>query len=285
MRNYSAVAWSREQTSRGGRRGGAFGGYTWKRSAGGSVDTLLRRRAVEHERPNSLPLQSTCSSCLPSPRSARRSPPRSRPLDRRGLASWPSDQPTGFAVRMSQHCAKHVAHIGTARLFSRLLTTECDNFPGMTERNTAERFWSLVSGPPSSCWEWPRCKTSRGYGSFSWENEQWLSHRLAYTLKYGRIPPGSVVRHKCDNPPCCNPEHLELGSMRDNMLDCVSRGRKNAAKGNSLPVSKLTPQAVSSIRAARSAGASLRELATQHGVTPATIQKVWSRATWKHVQD
>jgi HNH endonuclease len=102
-----------------------------------------------------------------------------------------------------------------------------------------DRFWSKVDiGSPDECWPWtagPRSK-GRGYGGFKLNNPRRTisSHRMAYELTYGLEPydPENpiVVRHKCDNEPCCNPAHLELGTPLDNVHDRDDRGRNGCAK-------------------------------------------------------
>lgn len=79
-----------------------------------------------------------------------------------------------------------------------------------------------------SCWNWTGA-LSRGYGLLArgWKKSPYKAHRLAYELLIGEVPLGAVVRHKCDNPRCVNPEHLELGTQRDNLRDAAARGRLN----------------------------------------------------------
>lgn len=84
--------------------------------------------------------------------------------------------------------------------------------------------YSKVS--PDGCWEWQRAKLPAGYGQISiGRQRQDYAHRVSYQIFHGEIPNGMVVRHRCDNPSCCNPEHLEVGTQKDNMRDCKSRGR------------------------------------------------------------
>lgn len=80
----------------------------------------------------------------------------------------------------------------------------------------------------SGCWDWTGSK-SRGYGQLSSRFNQppHKAHRLSYQLFVGPIPDAMVVRHKCDNPGCINPKHLEIGSHKDNVMDRVGRGRTN----------------------------------------------------------
>jgi hypothetical protein len=91
-------------------------------------------------------------------------------------------------------------------------------------------FWSRTDRS-GDCWTWTGSTLRGGYG-FAWfEHRGWQSHRLAWTLTNGAIPDGMVVRHRCDNPPCCNPSHLELGSHNDNVADAVERGRTKLGRG------------------------------------------------------
>lgn len=88
-----------------------------------------------------------------------------------------------------------------------------------------ERFWANVKrGNSDECWEWQR-STSDGYGHMTYEKRYIIAHRAAYEFTYGAIPDGLFVLHRCDNRRCCNPDHLWLGTNRDNVLDSVSKGR------------------------------------------------------------
>lgn len=78
------------------------------------------------------------------------------------------------------------------------------------------------------CWIWtgPTCKAPGGpRGILKIEGKQWYAHRASYRLFKGRIPDGMVVMHSCDNPICCNPKHLMLGTQKDNMRDAIKKGR------------------------------------------------------------
>jgi hypothetical protein len=77
----------------------------------------------------------------------------------------------------------------------------------------------------NSCWEWQRTRNNCGYGRVTVQGKKVLVHRLAYELWVGPIPRGLVVRHRCDNPACCNPAHLEVGTRRENTQDMMRRGR------------------------------------------------------------
>jgi len=89
----------------------------------------------------------------------------------------------------------------------------------------------------NGCWGWSGSKDGKGYGQISARDGRRSpekAHRVSYELAFGKIPKGMVVRHKCDNPECTNPSHLELGTQKDNMRDCSKRGRLNRKSLNNL---------------------------------------------------
>src|SRR5690349_3504200 len=88
----------------------------------------------------------------------------------------------------------------------------------------SERFWSIVD-KSKDCWEWKNSLNQSGYGVFYQNSVGYFAHRVSYFLMNGEIPIGLLVCHKCDNPKCVNPEHLFLGTSKDNMLDKVLKGR------------------------------------------------------------
>jgi hypothetical protein len=88
----------------------------------------------------------------------------------------------------------------------------------------------VVRRSVDACWEYKGAKNPSGYGMFSLDGSPWPAHRLAYALEYGEVPAGAVVMHACDNPPCCNPRHLRLGTQLENMRDAIQKGRWKVAE-------------------------------------------------------
>lgn len=94
----------------------------------------------------------------------------------------------------------------------------------------ASNFWNRIErGPDDACWVWRGALVSTGYGQTRWYGRQVPAHRVAYELVKGPIPDGHLIRHTCDNPPCCNPAHLLPGTPLDNARDRTERGRHQSA--------------------------------------------------------
>lgn len=129
-------------------------------------------------------------------------------------------------------------------------------------------------GEPDQCWAWTGHLNRRGYGVTQVWGRRLLAHRVAYALAYNAdIDAGLVVRHKCDNPGCVNPSHLELGAQADNMHDMRERGRD--LRGCAHPNSKLTPEKADCIRSLYGAGGvSMSHLAKMFGVGVRTVHAV-----------
>ncbi len=149
-------------------------------------------------------------------------------------------------------------------------------------RSLADRFWERVNkdGPiqphmDTPCWEWTRATNGRGYGKLKVAERFVLAHRLAFELSTGQtIQPGFCVCHRCDHPSCCNPAHLFLGTQADNLHDMFAKGRGVAP-------AKLTSAQVAEIRALRSSGLLLAEIAARFGVNRSTIGYVVRGDTWR----
>ena len=93
------------------------------------------------------------------------------------------------------------------------------------------RFWKKVR-KTDCCWIWTGAVSSNGYGHIGIDGKMILAHRASYALKNGEIKKGLQVNHHCDNKLCVNPEHLYAGTQKQNIADCISRGRFNKPKGS-----------------------------------------------------
>lgn len=145
-----------------------------------------------------------------------------------------------------------------------------------------DRFAAFVEVAPSDeCIVWPQesCFTS-GYGLIRYQGKNLRAHRVSYEIHKGEIPPGMLVRHKCDNPPCVNPDHLEAGTHADNMRDKSDRNR--AAVGERSGLSKLTEAQVLEIRELAK-GHTHTSISLEYGVTSANIDAIVKRKTWRHI--
>lgn len=147
-----------------------------------------------------------------------------------------------------------------------------------------DRFWAQVERT-GECWEW-RGKLGRGgYGQTWRDGRAPLVHRVSWELHYGPIPEGLFVCHRCDNPPCVRPDHLFLGTAKENTQDMMAKGRfrlSRKRRGEEHPRAKLTAEQAGLIRAR--VGTSRRKLAEEFGVSPGTIRAIHEGRTWKDVR-
>lgn len=152
-------------------------------------------------------------------------------------------------------------------------------------------FWGKVMrGTEEECWLYQGHRTDRGYGRYvvaiAGRRFQFSAHRLAFFFHNGMEAGDLVVRHKCDNPPCCNPRHLELGTVIDNNRDRDERGRTCTSIGSARPSSVLTEDQVANIKARHLAGTlgSLRAAAREFGVTRTPLTRIIRGEAWTHVR-
>lgn len=189
----------------------------------------------------------------------------------------------------------------------------------------AERFWSKVdkNGPTvdhvpgiSNCWVWAVPSTNRGgYGLFRVSKRSMLAtaHRVAWSIHNGPIPKGLCVLHRCDNRRCVRPEHLWLGTQRDNIQDMVRKGRiasgdtsgprkhpermrrtnpsrhgtrthpERIARGERAGTARFTAHDVAEIRRQVAEGELQRVVAARFGTCQTTISAIVRRRTWAHI--
>lgn len=109
------------------------------------------------------------------------------------------------------------------------------------------------------------------------------AHHVAWILTYGPIPNNLLVLHHCDNPGCCNPLHLFLGTQRDNVIDMFKKNRQPDQKGEKGPSAKLNENQVKEIRTQLINGIRQRSLAKKYGVGQQTISHINTGRSWSHV--
>lgn len=150
-----------------------------------------------------------------------------------------------------------------------------------------QRFWDRVdtSGGDDACWPWTLSTNDQGYGRMGWGSKLELTHRIAWALGYNAgVFPDENVLHTCDNPPCCNPAHLFIGTQDDNMQDTVSKGRASRKYGNLNGRAKLTEDQVREIRALYAAGThSQSELSSMFGIHQTRVSAIVNRKQWPHI--
>ena len=141
-----------------------------------------------------------------------------------------------------------------------------------------DRFFEKVVIRESGCHEWIAGCSANGYGAFQKDGASHGAHRVAYEIAFGQIPDGLCVCHTCDNPRCCNPAHLFLGTDKDNATDRTAKGRD--AHGERNGVAKLTNERVLEIFRA---DGTQEEIAAEYGVCQQQVCKIKRRVAWRHV--
>lgn len=145
-----------------------------------------------------------------------------------------------------------------------------------------DRFWASVykiSRDPNICWIWTGAYESSGYGTFTYQGRTHKAHRFSLEQFLGvPLPPGLVVMHRCDNPPCVNPLHLGLGTNQDNIIDRDRKGRTQ--QGETHSKAKIKVADVLEIRASE---LPCRALATKFGINIMTVYAIRQRKSWRRI--
>lgn len=149
-------------------------------------------------------------------------------------------------------------------------------------RDEEALFWGNLDKKDSGCWEWSGKRNEQGYGRLWFRGKQIRAHRLSWSLINGLIPEGLDILHKCDNPSCCNPNHLYSGTDKDNANDRQARGRLIPRKGEDHHKSLLTWNQIGEIREfCENNPRSQRITAKRYGVKESVISKIVNGVTWK----
>lgn len=181
-------------------------------------------------------------------------------------------------------------------------TNRCPHCGQVLRRPIAltDRFWLRVDKKgPDDCWNWTGTK-AHGYGVLLPEGRRYTkgqkvirAHRFSWELAYGPIPDDKVLRHKCDNRACVNPEHLIPGTQADNVADMIernrhSRGERHAAtfkpqRGADRWNAKLTEDKVREIRRLAAEGMRQCDIAAHFAIPRSEVSRIVNRKRWAHV--
>jgi hypothetical protein len=160
----------------------------------------------------------------------------------------------------------------------------------------AERFMSHTR-PEGDCLVWTGTRHRQGYGLTKQDGRTRRAHRVAWELEHGQaVPPGLLVCHSCDNPPCVRAAHLFLGTMRDNRRDAMTKGRTatgarhgsrtrpdRVPRGQRNGLAKIKDVELPTIRDRIAAGESNAAIAKDYGVVPGAIWNIRTGATHRPI--
>ena len=149
-----------------------------------------------------------------------------------------------------------------------------------------DRFWEKVDKKgENECWEWGAYIHHSGYGHIQIGRNSYRAHRISWELNVGEIPEGMCVLHTCDNRICVNPNHLFLGTYKDNAVDRdkKKRGVIPDNSGENHGMSKLKEEDIFKIRYFYRRGKSPTEIAKWFPVDRRTVSKIVNRKAWTHI--
>ena len=183
-------------------------------------------------------------------------------------------------------CSKHANRVSSGLCETHYYRLRRTGTLALRARPTPpERFWQFVD-QAEGCWLWHGTQKGR-YGSFYVNPVRGMlaSHRYAYELYYGFVPDNLEVCHHCDNGYCVKPDHLFVGTHRENMADAARKGRLPGSRfpGETHPMAKLTNAHVRAIKEAISLGARTNALAHTYGVRPTTISAIRHGRHWQSI--
>jgi hypothetical protein len=143
-----------------------------------------------------------------------------------------------------------------------------------------DKFWAKINkNGPNGCWEWTGVRDNRNYGTLYRLGKFWFAHRYSWFIHNGEFTQ-PVIRHKCDNPSCANPAHLEEGTMADNVRDRDSRGRTGSRPLHNPSSRKLTDDQA---RAIKQATGSLDKVAAEFNTSRGIVWDIRRGRTYRDI--
>lgn len=146
-------------------------------------------------------------------------------------------------------------------------------------------FDQCIPEPNSGCWIWLSGASDLGYGRIQFNGRTIGAHRASYILSRGlsSLPSEIHICHKCDNPSCINPDHLFAGTAKDNMQDCLRKGRQKPSfiRGEQCHASVLNAEQVSAIKS--DATRTHAAIAREYGVSRITVSRIRNGLQWRHI--
>lgn len=178
------------------------------------------------------------------------------------------------------------------------MTAPAGILPKYCSEKDWDRYVALVKITDSGCWRMGTSKVR--YPRFYWNGKSWPSNRFVYTAIHGEIPPRMEVCHTCDNDKCSNPNHLFLGTHKENMQDCSRKGRTWLQRqperipeivavllriGEAVNTAKITEKDVLEIRRRRARGETLTAISEDFPIDRSMCGYIANRKAWKHIQE
>lgn len=150
-----------------------------------------------------------------------------------------------------------------------------------------DRLYDKIFYSPDGCWYWTGATTDKSYGNIGLNRggkcHHAPAHRISYLIHKGEIPAGLFIRHSCDNRLCVNPDHLSVGTHKQNMEDMANRNRSQ--HGMNMHSSKLTNIQVVVIHEARAAGFSGSSISRYFKISQGNINEIISGRKWRRIKE
>lgn len=155
----------------------------------------------------------------------------------------------------------------------------------LNDKQNLERLSNLLNKntkKTDGCWLWTSSRSKHGYGHLRWKNKYISAHRASYMLFHGEIQKNLVVCHKCDNPPCVNPDHLFIGTRKDNMQDMIKKGRAHFVAQYNHPMKKINFDIAEKIRMLiKNKEKSICEISKEFNLSKDYIYNIKNNKVWK----